>query len=292
MGSLREIRNRIRAVKNTQKITGAMKLVAASKLKRAQEAIVAARPYSDALSQALHEAIAAQSAAQPKHVLLQRREVKRRLLVVVASDRGLCGPFNTSVLRKADAFIERCAQAEGEMALWSVGRRVQEHYARRADVQLTPQPNIYNKLEFRSAAALAERLAAQFEAGDFDEAHIVYSEFKSAMSQQLVVKPLLPIVADESENNAATGDEDIIYEPSEPAVLEAMIPRYLATEIWRAMLESLASEHGARMTAMDSATKNAVELCDRLTLVYNRARQAKITQELMEIVGGAEALNG
>lgn len=291
MASLRDIRKRIRSVKSTQKITRAMKLVSAAKLRRAQSAILSARPYALELGALLHRvATRAQGDAEhAAHPLLEvhAREAQRVLLVVMTSDRGLCGGFNATILRRAERFIAENKGRYESLEVATIGRRGTDYFRKRQVATVRNFPGVFQDLSFRRAAEIAEGIAAEYTRSDLDAVYLLYNEFKSAMSQRLVVEDLLPI-----DKEALPPGEDVeyIFEPNQTEVLDQLVPRYLATEIWRAMLESHASEHGARMTAMDSATKNAGELVDRLTLNYNRARQAAITKELMDIVGGAEAL--
>ena len=289
MASLRDIRTRIKSVKNTQKITGAMKLVAASKLRRAQDAITAARPYAleiDTALQRVAQNVVADGDDQ-LHPLLTKREVKNVLLVVLTSDRGLCGPFNSGIIRRADQFLADNSGKYESIEVASLGRRGAEHF-RKTGVAFKDYPGIFDGLDFRAASDLAESFSRNFVDGKYDAVFLIYNQFKSAINQEVTLQELLPVSPDVSGSDAA----DYIYEPSAEEVLESLVPRYVATLVWRALLESVASEHGARMTAMDSATKNAVEIADKLTLEYNRARQAAITQELMEIIGGAAAISG
>ncbi len=289
MPSLRHIRTRIRSVKNTQKITSAMKMVAASKLRRAQEAIVAARPYARELGGLLHRLAtrASEGGRAAPHPLLAIHEPRRVLLVVMTSDRGLCGAFNTNILRRAERFLQEHRGTYDELKVATIGRRARDYFRKRRLATQRDFPGVFDNLSYRRASEIAEGLAEEFVAQDLDAVYLLYNEFKSAMSQKVVVEDLLPI---RHEDLPAGEDIDYIYEPDRDAVLERLVPRYVATIIWRALLESSASEHGARMTAMGSATRNAAELVDKLTLQYNRARQATITGELMDIVGGAEAL--
>ena len=289
MASLRDIRTRIKSVKNTQTITGAMKLVAASKLRRAQDAITAARPYAleiDTALQRVAQNVVADGDDQ-LHPLLTKREVKNVLLVVLTSDRGLCGPFNSGIIRRADQFLAENSGKYESIEVASLGRRGAEHF-RKTGVAFKDYPGIFDGLDFRAASDLAESFSRNFVDGKYDAVFLIYNQFKSAINQEVTLQELLPVSPDVSGSDAA----DYIYEPSAEEVLESLVPRYVATLVWRALLESVASEHGARMTAMDSATKNAVEIADKLTLEYNRARQAAITQELMEIIGGAAAISG
>jgi F-type H+-transporting ATPase subunit gamma len=293
MPSLKAVRIRIASVKSTQKITKAMKLVAAAKLRRAQDAIIAARPYAKGLADAVAQVAA--RAGETTHPLLQQRPVRRITLVALSSDRGLAGGFNTNVGRAVQRFLSerrQGAEADGVQTIDVnvIGRKGRD-YLKRRRVELARE---FAGIAGDSAAARAKEVAlttsAAFAAGETDAVYLVYNEFKSVASQRVQVEPLLPIVPAPLAEDA--GLLDFVYEPSRDALLERMIPLYVESQIYRAMLESIASEFGARMSAMDNATRNASEMIERLTLQYNRARQAAITKELMEIVGGAEALKG
>lgn len=291
MASLREIRKRIRSVRGTQKITGAMKLVAASRLRRAQDAILSARPYAVELG-ALLRRVATRAETHdeaPAHPVLALRTPKRVLLVVMTSDRGLCGAFNANILRRAERFVRESGARFESLEIATVGRKGRDYFRKRKIATVRDFPGVFNDLGFHRASDIATGLVREFTSRELDAVFLLYNEFKSAITQRVVVQDLLPIVHEELPVGE---DIDYLYEPDRKTVLEQLVPRYVATLVWRALLESSASEHGARMTAMDSATKNARELVDRLTLQYNRTRQASITRELMEIVGGAEALKG
>ena len=292
MASLRDIRNRIRTVKNTQKITNAMKLVAASKLRRAQESIESTRPYALELGGLLRRVSARvpHEAGRAPHPLLEVHEPKRVLLVVLSSDRGLCGSFNVNILRRAERFLEERSGDFEKLEVATIGRRARDYFRKRKIVTMRDFPDIFENLSYRRALEIADGLSKEYMAHDLDAVFLLYNEFKSAMSQKVIVEPVLPVIEEDLPMEEAS--TDYIYEPSEAALLDALVPRYVATEIWRALLESSASEHGARMTAMGSASKNAGELVDSLTLKYNRARQTAITGQLMEIISGAEALKG
>ncbi|MEZ4270207.1 MAG: ATP synthase F1 subunit gamma [Myxococcota bacterium] len=292
MASLRDIRNRIKSVKSTQKITGAMKMVAASKLRRAQEAITAARPYALELGSMLRRVSARvpHEEGRAPHPLLEIHAPRRVLLVIMTSDRGLCGSFNAGILRRAEIFLKENRERYESLEVATVGRRGHDYFAKRKVATVRNFPGVFEDLTFRRASEIAEGIAAEYVEHDLDAVFLLFNEFKSALNQTVQVVPLLPIV--EEELPPGEGAVEYIYEPSQKEVLDKLVPRYVATIIWRALLESSASEHGARMTAMGSATKNAKELVDKLTLKYNRARQAAITRELMEIISGAEALNG
>ena len=295
MASLRDIRNRIKSVKNTQKITKAMKLVAASKLRKAQDAITAARPYANEITQALERVgssmVEGESAVS--NPLLETREIKRVMLVVMTSDRGLCGGFNASIIRRANHFLAENAGVYEEIEVATIGRRGYEHFRKKPGLKVRNYPDLFTNLNFRDSLELAESFSNDYISGNVDAVYLLYNEFKSAINQIVTLSTLVPV---SSESEERSGDHraslEYVYESDAQAVLDKLVPRYVATQVWRSLLESSASEHGARMSAMDSATKNGNELEEKLTLQYNRARQANITQELMEIVSGAEALNG
>ncbi|HEX29757.1 TPA: ATP synthase F1 subunit gamma [Candidatus Poribacteria bacterium] len=285
MPSLKDIRKRIASVKSTQQITKAMKMVAAAKLRRAQEGITQARPYADKM----REVIGSLSVRveQNHHPLLVRREVKKREILMTTSDRGLCGGYNQNVIREVTRLLKETEEGV-EVQLNIIGRKGLDYFKRRDYPIRKEYRNILGDIDYKVAAEVGKDIVAAYESEEFDELVMVYNHFRSAISQVVTVQKLLPI-----EPIPVPGDAVIteyIYEPSEKAILNQLLPRYVEVQIFRAMLEALASEYGARMTAMESATNNASEMIDRLTLDMNRARQAAITKELMEIVGGAEAL--
>jgi len=292
MASLRDIRDRIDSVKNTQKITSAMKMVSAAKLRKSQEAMEQARPYSVELGGLLARLSARMQEEKNKvpHPLMKvRREVKRVMLVVMTSDRGLCGSYNTSNLRRAERFLRENANRFEEIEIATVGRKGFEYFGKRHVSTVTDHPGVFEDLTFRRALEIADGLSKAYMDDHLDGVYLLYNKFQSVMNQEIILQDLLPIV----QSELPEGEEhDYLYEPDRFEVLETLVPRHVAVCVWQALLESQASEYGARMTAMDSATKNAGELVDSLTLEFNRARQAAITMELMDIVGGAEALNG
>ena len=295
MPSLKNIRTQIASKKSTQKITRAMKLVAASRLRRAQDAIVAARPYANALGEAIAE-VALRAGAE-SHPLLDRRSPERITLVLLTSDRGLAGGFNANVFRVTQRFINERKQATPparEIVLEIVGKKGRDYYRRRRQTinRETPAPTAETASQI--AREMAQIVSHEFHESRTDAVFLVYNEFKSAVQQRVVVEPLLPVSTELAggEKAVAAGALDFLYEPSKAKLLDALLPLYLESQIYRGLLESIASELGARMTAMDSATNNAKEMIANLTLQYNRARQAAITKELMEIVSGAEALKG
>jgi F-type H+-transporting ATPase subunit gamma len=290
MPSLKAVRLRIASVKSTQKITSAMKMVAAAKLRRSQDAIVAARPYAKTMAAIAGEL--ARAADADAHPLLQRRPVKKIAMVVMTSDRGLCGGFNSNLCRASQRHVEERTKsgAIDEARFEVVGRKGRDYFRRR-------KLNLTRDLagaDWGSAMARAKELAAavteEFLSGTVDEVQLCYNQFRSVVVQKPAIEPLLPITAMEASGDAAASE--FLYEPGKSQILDYVLPLYVETQIYRALLESIASEFGARMTAMENATKAATEMIDRLTLQYNRARQAYITKELMEIVGGAEALKG
>ena len=285
MATLRDIKRRIASVKSTQQITKAMKLVAAAKLRRAQERILEARPYAFKMQEVL--ASLALRADPQSHPLLQRRESSRKILVVIAADKGLCGAFNSNIMRRS---LEVLRGTAGEVAvtLVVVGRKARDFYRRRPYTIRSEQVGFFDRLAYAHAAALGRELVNEYAAEEADEIQLVYNEFKSVTTQRVVVERLLPIEPlPPPEEFAAL---DFIYEPSPAAILEGLLPKHIEVQVYRALMESLAGEYGARMTAMDAATKNASEMIDLLTLQFNKARQERITKELLEVVGGAEAL--
>jgi len=297
MPSLKNIRTQIASKKSTQKITRAMKLVAASRLRRAQDAITAARPYAIAVSEAVAQ-VALRAGAEA-HPLLERRSPERITLVLLTSDRGLAGGFNANIFRAVQRFIaEKKEPKDGstparEIVLEIVGKKGRDYYRRRRQsiTRETPAPTAESATHI--AAEMAHVVTHEFHEGRTDAVFLVYNEFKSAVQQTVVIEQLLPVAPPAGSTEAqAAGVLDFVYEPSKEKLLDGLLPMYVESQIYRGLLESMASELGARMTAMESATNNAKEMIANLTLQYNRARQAAITKELMEIVSGAEALKG
>jgi len=290
MANLRAIRKRIGSVKSTQQITKAMKMVSAAKLKRAQDAIVAARPYARQMREVVRSV--AERAGQDAHPLLSSRETERVALLVVTSDRGLCGGFNSNLLRASNRFILETREKRGEVVLFVVGRKARDFFRRRHVPMRKEYVNVLGTLSYEHAEQIANDLVGGFLAEEFDEVVVAFNEFRSAISQAVRMDRLFPIAFEQSEEEGRGTGIDYLYEPSREEILATLLPRYVEAQIFRVLLESVAGEHGARMTAMDSATNNAVDMISRLTLQMNRARQAAITKELMEIIGGAEALKG
>ena len=286
MATLREIRDRISSIKSTQQITKAMKMVAAAKLRRAQDNIISMRPYAYRMRDVIGHltALAVETGEIP---LMQQRPVERVLLVVVTADRGLCGAFNSNIIRQTTHRINE--YKEIELEIYPVGRKGYEFFSRRSIPIKEQKINFFNFLAFEDAIQISKDLISYFNSGAYDRIEIVYNEFKSVVQQNVIVETFLPFTPD-PEMLEDKSMVDFIYEPDKETILNVLIPKHLNTQIWRILLESYAAEQGARMTAMESATDNAEELVNTLTIYYNRTRQAAITKEIAEIVGGAEAL--
>ena len=282
MAKTHDLKRRIRSIKNTMQVTKAMKMVSSARLRRAQDRILAARPGAIATRRVL-SSLAAR--ANPElHPLLTQRPIHRVEIVLITSDRGLCGSFNANVLKTGVQFL--ASRPAGEVSVLTVGRRGRDAVRRRKVPISGEWLDVFRNLEFGTARAISEDLIARYTKAEIDGVFVAYNEFRNVASQRPVIEQVLPIPREE----LATATEDYIYEPDPATLLEALLPAYVRMEIWRALLESAAAEHAARMTAMDSATKNAKELTDALTLHMNRVRQASITTEIIEVVSGAEAL--
>ena len=284
MAALRDIRRRISSVRSTKQITRAMKVVAASRLRRAQERIFSARPYANQI-RALLQSVAARI-DQQEHPLLARRPERRVLLVVVTADRGLSGAFNANLVRAAQSYIQKAG--EDKTYLITVGRKGRDFFRRRSVKIVDEQVNIFRNLEFANAEQIARKVIELYEKEEVDAVDFLYNEFKSVLSQKVTIERYLPI----EPIKPAEGEvlPDYIYEEPPAHILKALLPRYIEAQVFRALLESQAAEYAARMTAMDSATRNADELIEKLRLYLNRVRQAAITREIIEIVSGAQAL--
>ncbi len=283
MPALIDIRRRIRSVKNTQQITKAMKMVSAAKLRRAQEAMFAARPYARKMMEVLNGV--ATRAHHTSHPLLAPREGGKTLLVVVTADRGLCGGFNANIIRTASRFL---TERKGhDLALDLVGRKGRDFFRRRPWRVRSEQVGVFQALRYATAQQIAKELMDGYVRRDFDEVYLLYNEFKSVIQQRVVVERLLPI--EKLTFDPKEPALDYLYEPEPGAIFEALLPKHVEVQVWRALLESTAAEHGARMAAMDAATRNAGEAIDRLTLYMNKVRQAAITKEIIEVVSGAGA---
>jgi len=289
MATLREIRRRITGVKNTQKITKAMKMIAAARLRRAQEAIISTRPYARKLGELLRHLVTKTDPAL--YPLLVAREVKTVLLVVVTSDRGLCGSFNSNLIKAA---VHHLQSQEGvEVKLLTIGKKGSEYFAKRNYNVAAKHSGIFQALGFQHARSIVEEITRGYLQGEFDRVDVIYNEFKSVLQQRVVAEQLLPVPPEETKPGndlRSLSQVDYIYEPSSEDIVNALIPRHLNFQLWRVLLESNAAAQGAQMTAMDNATENASELIRELTLKFNNARQASITKELLEVVSGAEAL--
>ena len=292
MPSLKDLKNRIGCVKSTRKITKAMQMVAAAKLKRAQDAATAARPYAERLASVLANLSASAGAGGPK-LLTGTGEDKTHLVVVLTAERGLAGGFNTYVVNLAKQKIDELRAEGKEVKILTVGKKGREQLSREYGDLFVGHVDLSGVKggDFsESAIGLGKKLTLEFDQGDFDVATLVYSQFKNVLSQVPTAQQLIPASAPEDSETVDLGNALYIYEPSEEAILETLLPRYINTQILSAMLESAAGEQASRMTAMDNATNNAGEMIDSLSLQYNRARQAQITKELIEIISGAEAL--
>lgn len=293
MPSLKEVRSRIVSVNSTQQITKAMKMVAAAKLRRAQDAITQMRPYAQKLSQMLSTVSAGADVAQSSP-FKQVRAVERVLVVVVTSDRGLAGAFNANVTKAAITLITEKyprQRAAGRVDILAIGKKGAEFFARRGFRVNDKFVDTFSRLSFVTVREAAEEIMAAYAEGRYDAVELVYNEFKNVATQIIRAEPYLPVVEQGIGAGTAAVHNDYIFEPSEEEIINELLPKTLKIQLYKAVLESNASEHGARMTAMDKATDNAGELLKELRLVYNRSRQAAITKEILEIVGGAEALS-
>ncbi|MBN1327314.1 MAG: ATP synthase F1 subunit gamma [Candidatus Cloacimonetes bacterium] len=282
MANIRDIKNRIESIKSTRQITNAMKMVAAANLRKAQNRIIKARPYADYINQMIQTVKIKHS--DTLHPLLENNEQEQKAFVIVTSDRGLCGSFNYNILKLAGKYLNE----NPELDIICIGKKGYD-YLKKRDIQIIDKHiNLFNEMDFSSSRDIANKLISMYLDNNYGQISIIYNEFKSAIQQNVVIKQLFPITPPEDlEINLL----DFIYEPDPYTIIDELTHKYIDVEIWRILLESSAAEQGARMTAMDSATENAHELIDNLTLYYNRARQAKITKEIIEIASGAEAIN-
>jgi F-type H+-transporting ATPase subunit gamma len=292
MASLKEVRNRIVSVNSTQQITKAMKMVAAAKLRRAQDNILQMRPYAQKLGQML-STVSAGSENSVDSPLKSVRAAEKVLIIVVTSDRGLCGAFNTNIIKATTALINEkysVQASKGNVEIFAIGKKGAESLSRRGFVVNTTYTDLFTRLKFVNVKEAAETIMKDFSEGKYDVVDLVYNEFKNVATQIIHTDPYLPIVADTANQQVKAPEVNYIFEPNEEEILAELIPKSLKIMLYRAVLESNASEQGARMTAMDKATENAQDLLKELKLIYNRTRQAAITTEILEIVGGAEAL--
>ena len=286
MANLKEIRNRITSVSSTMQITSAMKMVSAAKLKKAQDAITAMRPYAEKLTELLQN-LAATLDGDAGGTFTTQREVKKVLIVAITSNRGLCGAFNSNVIKEVK---NRSDFYKGiQVDVFAIGKKGNDALSKTLTVVDNQSP-IFDNLTFENVAKIANVLTEKFISGDYDKIELVYNQFKNAATQIVQTEQFLPLAPIKSDKPAATGD--YIFEPSKEEIVLTLIPKSLKTQLYKGIRDSFASEHGARMTAMHKATDNATELRDQLKLTYNKARQAAITNEILEIVGGAEALKG
>ncbi len=293
MATLREIKSRISSVKSTEKITRAMKMVASVKFRKAQQNVLQARPYARKINEILRSLIP--SIENLDNELLKEREVKKVCFIVVAADRGLCGSFNTNLVKSANAYIKKDLSEfnnSGNLTLITLGRKTFDHFSKRNFDIYAKFSGIFDKLDFASAQAVIKEIVSGYVKKDFDKVVVMYNEFKNIVQSKIITEQLLPIQRfEQTEAGEKMNVSNYIFEPSIEEIISTMLPRHLNTQVWRILLESYASEQAARMTAMDSATSNANDLVATLQLTYNRARQAAITKEILEVVGGAEALN-
>jgi F-type H+-transporting ATPase subunit gamma len=291
-GQLKEVRNRIKSVQSTQQITKAMKMVSAAKLRRAQDAIIQMRPYAKKLQELLSN-IVSNSAGEAGMRLASERPVENVLMIVITSDRGLAGAFNANIIKLAKATIAEKYAAQsrkGNITLWAIGKKGYEHFVKNNYKTDARFKDIFLNLTFENVQQAAQAAVKAFEEKQFDVVEIVYSEFKNAATQRFTVERFLPIP--KSEKKAGTAKADFIFDPAKELLIAELMPKILNTQLYKAVLDSNASEHGARMTAMDKASENANDMLRSLKIAYNRARQAAITTELTEIISGAAALNG
>lgn len=286
MANLKEIRNRITSISSTMQITSAMKMVSAAKLKKAQDAITAMRPYAEKLTELLQN-LSATLDGDVGGDYTSQREIKKVLVVAITSNRGLCGAFNTNVIKEIKNRSDYYAGKQVDV--FAIGKKGNDILSKTLTV-IDNQSAIFDDLTFDNVAQIAEVLTQKFVAGEYDRIELVYNQFKNAATQIIQTEQFLPLAPIQSDQPASTGD--YIFEPSKEEIVLTLIPKSLKTQLYKGIRDSFASEHGARMTAMHKATDNATELRDQLKLTYNKARQAAITNEILEIVGGAEALNG
>lgn len=281
MATLKEIKLRIESVKNTKQITNAMKMVAASKLRRAQENILQARPYADYINDML-KTLKLKNTTTSHPLLTDISGEGKTALIIVTSDRGLCGSFNSQIIRKTQSYLKKHSNVD----IICIGKKGFDFFKTHSKKIIDSYINLFNEMDFSVSKDVAEKILNLYLQEDYIKIDVLYNEFKSAIQQDIIVKQLLPIIPIESENISKL---DFLYEPDEDTIIEELGRKYIHVDIWRIMLESSAAEQGARMTAMDSATDNAADMIDNLTLFYNRARQAVITKEIIEIASGAEA---
>lgn len=290
MATLRDIKRRIKGVQNTQQITKAMKMVAAAKLRRAQDNIVNARPYAKKIFSLFSDLVTEEN--KSNNIFLVQREVKNVAVVVVSADRGLCGAFNTNIIKEAARYVAEESAVNPAVAyqLYCVGKKGSDFFGKRNYNILGKNVGLFSSLKYDIALSIAEEIINNYITGNVDKVVVIYNEFKSIIQQKLVVEQYLPIPVNNSSGDVKSSEVNFIYEPDQKSIFEYLLPKHLKAQMWRILLESNASELGARMTAMDNATTNAKELIRTLQLKYNKERQAAITKEILEIVSGANAL--
>ncbi|MCJ7553226.1 MAG: ATP synthase F1 subunit gamma [Ignavibacteriaceae bacterium] len=290
MATLRDIKNRIKGVKNTQQITKAMKMVAASKLRRAQEAIINARPYAKRIAEMFSNLVTDEDMLT-NPVIAPRETISNVAILVITADRGLCGAFNTNIIREANRYInEEIKETEINYQLYCIGKKGSDFFSKRNFNVAKIFPDVFTSLNYTSAQKVSDELTAGYLKGEFDKVILIFNEFKSLIQQKIVVEQFLPIPIQKVSEEKTVAESIYIYEPDQKSIFNYLIPKHLRSQIWKVLLESNAAEFGSRMTAMDNATTNAKELIRTLNLTYNKARQAAITKEILEIVSGANAL--
>ncbi|MBS4035997.1 MAG: ATP synthase F1 subunit gamma [Ignavibacterium sp.] len=290
MATLRDIKNRIKGVKNTQQITKAMKMVAASKLRRAQESIINARPYAKKIAEMFSNLVTEED-KQTNPLILPKDYISNVAIVIVTADRGLCGAFNTNIIREANRYInEEIKETGTNYQLYCIGKKGSDYFSKRNYNVSKIFPDVFTSLNYTSAQKISDELTAGYLKGDFDKVILIFNEFKSLIQQRIVVEQFLPIPVHKSEEDDSGVESNYLYEPDQKSIFNYLIPKHLRGQIWRVLLESNAAEFASRMTAMDNATTNAKELIRTLNITYNKARQAAITKEILEIVSGANAL--
>ena len=287
MANLKEIRNRMGSVSSTMQITSAMKMVSAAKLKKAQDSIIAMRPYSIKLTE-LIQSLTSSNSSDADNILSVKREINNILIVAITSNRGLCGAFNSNILKEVQFLIKNKFKSS-KVSIMTIGKKGTEFFAKK-NLVYSSHDEIYDNLNYENVSSIAQKIMDSFIDGSFDKVILVYNQFKNAATQIIKSEGFLPLENETSDQNSEVNN--YIYEPSEELVLKELIPKSLKIQLLKSIKDSIASEHGARMTAMHKATDNATELRDQLKLSYNKARQAAITNEILEIVGGAEALKG
>jgi F-type H+-transporting ATPase subunit gamma len=288
MANLKEIRNRIVSIGSTMKITSAMKMVSAAKLKKAQDAITNMRPYANKLTELLQN-LSATLEGEAGSVFAEKREVKKVLLVAITSNRGLCGAFNSNIIKETSRIATE-KYGDAKVSVFTIGKKGYDVFVKNIDIYAN-QTAVFDDLNFENVTKITRQIMDSYAEGKFDKIDLIYNRFKNAATQIPTHESFLPIESQKTDSSASNSNTDYIFEPSKEVIVEQLIPKSLKMQLYKAIRDSYAAEHGARMTAMHKATDNAGEMKEELTLIYNKARQAAITGEILEIVGGAEALN-